>query len=148
MPATEQYQVDVFSIITLIACVLIVVFLVIAAIYFYDLMNFKPPTNGESSFLFWTSIIMAIIFFGIGIYALIRIFTHKSVIYEELQPKPKQVINNSQVPIRQQPQVINNSQVPIRQVSQIREYSDIPMSQQTNIELNQELMNLQDSYGA
>lgn len=88
MPATERYQADVFGIIVLIASVLIIVFLVIAAIYFFNLMSLKPPSKGESTFLFWTSIVMVIVFLGIGIFALIRIFNHKSVVYEEPKTVP------------------------------------------------------------
>ena len=83
MPATERYQADIFAIIVLIATALIIVFLVITAIYFANLMNLKPPSKGTSTFLFWTSIILAIIFIAIGIYAIIHIINHKSVVYEE-----------------------------------------------------------------
>lgn len=83
MPATERYQIDIFAIIILIVSVLIIIFLIISIIYFMNLMNLKPPTKNESTFLFWTAIILAIIFFGIAIYSLVRIFTHKSVIYDD-----------------------------------------------------------------
>ena len=83
MPATERYQVDVFAIVTLIVAVLIVVFLIIAAIYFSGLMNLKPPSSGEATFLFWTSIVLAVIFVGLAVWAVIQIITHKSIVYEE-----------------------------------------------------------------
>ena len=86
MPATERYQVDVFAIIVLIAMILILVFLIIAAIYFLNLMNLKPPSKGESTFLFWTAVILAVASLAIVVLAIIHIFTHKAVVYEE--PKP------------------------------------------------------------
>lgn len=86
MPATERYQVDWFAIIVLIATILIIVFLIIVAIYFYNLMNLKPPSRGESTFLFWTTVILAIIFLIIAIFALVHIFTYKSIVYEEPSP--------------------------------------------------------------
>ena len=86
MPVTESYQVDVFAIIVILATVLILVFLIIASIYFWNLIYLKPPSSGEASFLFWTSIILIIIFLIIGIYALIRIFTHRSLVYHERLP--------------------------------------------------------------
>ena len=82
MAMTESYQVDIFGIVVLIGSVLMLVFLIIAAVYFYNLMNFKPPTKGESTFLFWTSIVLAVIFFAMIIYALYHIFTHRAILIE------------------------------------------------------------------
>jgi len=89
MPATERYQVNLFGIIVLIASIIILVFLIIAAVYYMNLMNLKPPTQGEATFLFWTSIILGIIFLAIAIYSLWNILTYKSIIYEEEKPLPK-----------------------------------------------------------
>lgn len=157
MPVTESYQVDFFAIIVLVAVVLIIVFLIIAAIYFYNLVNFKTPTNGESNFLFWTSIILSVIFFAIGIYALIRIFTHKSLVYSEPSPtviptyiQAPQPIYAPQVysppPIYSSPQ-----QVPITIQSDIprsdlsTSYSGVPVTIQKRNALNQDIYNLQDA---
>ena len=81
-PANERYRVDIFAIIILIFIILIMVYLIVVAVYFYNLMNLRPPTQNESRFLFWTSIVLSIIFAFLGIYALIRILTHKSIVYE------------------------------------------------------------------
>lgn len=81
MPATERYQTDVFAIIVVIASVLVLVFLIVAAIYFNGLQNWTAiPGNGESTFLFWTAIVLGVIFLAIIIYGLYRIFTHRAVI--------------------------------------------------------------------
>jgi hypothetical protein len=84
MAVVERFQVDFFAITVLIVAVLIIVYLIIAAIYLLNLSaNNKPPNQGESTFLFWTTIILGIIFLAIAIYALIRIFTYTSLYYEE-----------------------------------------------------------------
>lgn len=165
MPTTERYQVDIFGIIVLIAAVLIVVFLIIAAIYFFNLMNLKPPSKGEATFLFWTTIVLALIFVGIAIYALIHIFTRKSIIYEE--PKQtiiteKQVITTASpsvpAPIKQQttaPIKQQTTAAPIKisnvpktsRVTETVSLSDIPISQSQRAALNQELINLADITG-
>jgi hypothetical protein len=86
MPATERYQTDVFAIIVVIASILVLVFLIVAAIYFNGIQNWTVvPSNGESVFLFWTSIVLGVIFLAIVIYGLYRIFTHRAVIC----PKPR-----------------------------------------------------------
>lgn len=94
MSTTEAYQVDIFSIFTLIGCILVTVFLIVIAIYSYDMMNFKPPTPGESAFIFWTALILAMIFLILSIYALIKIFTYKSITNNEQQIVTQQVVTN------------------------------------------------------
>lgn len=84
MAVVERFQIDFFAITVLIVAVLIIVYLIIAAIYLLNLSaNNKPPNQGESTFLFWTTIILGIIFLAVGIYAMIRIFTYTSLFYEE-----------------------------------------------------------------
>lgn len=153
MPVTERYQVDIFGIIVLITSVLMIVFLVITAIYFYHLMNLKPPTRGESTFLFWTSIVMAIIFAAIIIYALIHIFTHKSLVYQENRQVAK---TNVAPPIATPvapvvtaptapPVVISNVPQTTRVTNQSISYSDIPVTQSQRRVLNNELLSLGSS---
>lgn len=168
MPATERYQVDIFGIIILIAAVLILVFLVIVAIYFYDLMNLKPPTRGESTFLFWTSIVMAIIFAAIIIYAMIHIFTHKSIVYEEpnrsitrtvitppntlpvatptVTPVTPRVVTPVVTPVpTSSPVLISNIPQTTRVTNQSVSFSDIPVNVAQRNALNGELMSLGSS---
>jgi len=158
MPATERYQVDIFAIIVLISAVLIIVFLIIAAIYYFNLMSLKPPSKGESTFLFWTTIVLAIIFMGIAVYALIRIFTHKSVVYEEPKesvaaktPTPKMVTPPQEPPAMQQttaaPIKISNIPRTARPTNESVSLSDIPVTQSQLTNLNQELINLADITG-
>ena len=80
MATPERFQVDYFAIIVLIAAVLLIVFLIIAAIYFMNLMNLKPPSKSESTFLFWTSMVLLVILLAIIIYAFIRLFAGLPVI--------------------------------------------------------------------
>jgi hypothetical protein len=154
MPVTESYQVDFFAILVLIAAVLIIVFLIIAAIYFYNLINFKTPTSGESNFLFWTSIVLGIIFLALGIYALVRIFTYRALVYRE--PAPPVVSTAPTVYIPQQvyvppPPVYSPPQVPINLQPNIPQsdlstsYSSVPITIQSQRALNQDIMNLQNA---
>ena len=159
MPTTERYQVDVFGIIVLIAAVLIVVFLIIAAIYFFNLMNLKPPSKGEATFLFWTTIIMTLIFVAIAIYALIHIFTNKTPIYEETKQTittKKQVVSSSPPPIASAPSIQQTTAAPIKisnvpktskTTTETVSLSDIPITQTQRAALNQELINLVDIAG-
>lgn len=164
MPATERYQADVFGIIVLIASVLVVVFLVIAAIYFFNLMSLKPPSKGESTFLFWTSIVMVLVFVSIAIFALIRIFNHKSVVYEE----PKTVVTTKTETAPVAPPVARPVAPPIAPVAPVApapirlpsnipksaratnesvSVSDIPGTQTQNAFLEQKLLTIVDSEG-
>lgn len=154
MPATERYQIDFFAIIVLIAAVLIIVFLVISAIYFYNLMNLKPPSKGESTFLFWTAIILAVIFLALAIYALIHIFTHKAIVYEEPPVVAAPIVTPAPVPIvvpqttfqaLPQKQIVTTppvriSNVPRSDVS--TSFSDAPLTRPQRNSLNQELISI------
>lgn len=92
MPATQRYQVNVFAIIALIILVIVLVYLIIAAVYFFNLMNLKPPTQSESTFLFATAVILSLILFFITIYALWEIFAYSAFIYETPQPVVQYVV--------------------------------------------------------
>lgn len=166
MPVTERYQVDFFAILVLIASVLIIMFLIISAIYFYNFTNSKPPTNSESTFLFWTSIILGIIFLALAIYALIRIFTYTIPVYEEDKPLPVQVTPTPIPIMAPSPPVIiapaprppvpiaPRTQVAISQPTRIstvrttrptnlsQNVSDIPVTSNQRTALNQELISL------
>lgn len=118
----ESYQVDVFAIIALIGIILIIVFLVIAAVYFYNLMNLRPPTQAESTFLFWTSVVLIVIFVALGIYALIRIFAYRAVVYKSDTIRVRQVAPVVQVPVSQP---IQFTPVP-REITQPLIYNSVP----------------------
>lgn len=79
MPTYEENRADPFSITVLIAIVLIMVFLIISTIYFSNLMKFKPPSKSESTFLFWTALLLTIVTAAIAVLAIIHIFTHKHI---------------------------------------------------------------------
>ena len=79
MPTYEENKADPFSITVLIATVLIVVFLIISSIYFSNLMRLRPPSKSESTFLFWTSLLLTIVAAIIAILAIVHIFTHKHI---------------------------------------------------------------------
>jgi hypothetical protein len=163
MPATERYQVDFFAIVIMIVSVLALVFLIIAAIYFMNLMNLRPPSKTESTFLFWTSVILAVIFLGIIIYAFIRIFTYKSIVYEEdkpvipttpqitVQPLPQVVPPLMVQPVPPQPTppaIMVQPQTPIttRPSEFSQNFSDIPVTAGQSTALNQELIGIQSAF--
>lgn len=160
MPATERYQVDFFAIVILIVSVLVLAFLIITAIYFMSLMNLRPPNQTESTFLFWTAVILSVIFLGIIIYAFIRIFTYKSIVYEEDKPVPvittipqPNVIVPPQPtlmvqPVQPvQPTIMVQPQVPITRPADLSQtFSDVPVNEQQRTALNQQLINLQNAF--
>jgi len=82
MPVTQKYQVDIFAIIVLIVSVFIFVFLIISAVYFMNISNFNYPSQSEALFLFWTTIILCVIIFGIIIFAFYKIYSHKSIVFD------------------------------------------------------------------
>ena len=155
MPATERYQTDIFAIVVLIAAVLVVVFLVISAIYFFNLMSLKPPSKAESTFLFWTSIVLVLIFIGISIFAMIHIFTHKAVVYEE----PKVPVTTRQevvaaapvapapVQTTAAPVKINNIPKSARATNESVSASDIPVTQSQRSAIDQEIVSLNNVMG-
>ena len=159
MPASQRYQIDYFAIMVLVMVVLIIVFLCIAAVYFYDLMNLRSiPSTGISTFLFWTSIILAVVFLGLGMYALIRIFTYKSVVYTPppiYQPAPYipppptspqiQVIQRmpqqypNVMPMNAPQQIPNSGPTTpvVQSQSEILKINNIPPTSQSNIGISQ-----------
>lgn len=159
MAVTEHYQTDVFAIIMLIACALLVVFLIIVAIYFFNLMNLKPPTKGESTFLFWITVILVLIFIGLSIYSLIRIFTHKSAIpivnedkSKSLKPTSKTLpMSVSQNPYLQEttpaPIKINNIPKTSRATTESDSFSDVPFTQKQRTIADEGLVSIVDITG-
>lgn len=155
MPTTERYQVDILAVVVLIASVLLLVFLAICAIYFNGLQNSSPPSAGESTFLFWTAIVMIVIFTAIGIYALIHLFTHKAVVYEPTKataaevtkppvtvvaaaPKPA-AIQVAPAPIKLPPAAIGAQTYRTTPLS--TSLSDIPLPPTQESKLQEELLN-------
>ena len=101
---TEKYQINIFAIFMMLAIVLVIAFLIASAIAFYNLTLLKIPSIGESTFLYWSSIVLAVIFLALLIYAMVEIFTHKAVFCEE----EVGAVVQTQVPVNLQP-----SQVPV-----------------------------------
>lgn len=149
MPVTERYQVDVFAIIVLIASILIVVFLIVASVYYVNLMNLKPPTQGEATFLFWTTIVLAIIFLFIAIYAIYRIFTYKVTIYEPepvVTPVAPVIIPAPVITVQPQP-VISTVPVTTLPTDLSTSFSSVPVTQEQRVALNQQLLTLGNVVG-
>lgn len=161
MPAVQRYQVDVFAIIMLIAAVLIMVFLIIVAIYFFNLMNLNPPSRTESTFLFWTTVVLAIIFLGIIIYALYHIFTYTVTFCEEPRfippvtpipvtvtaPTPPPVVITRPLPPQE---IVTQSPAPILYTSPSNfstSFSDTPVPLSQRVALNQEVLSIGDAIG-
>lgn len=156
MPTEEHYQPDIFAIIVLISAVLIIVFLLIAAVYFFNLMNLKPPSKSESTFLFWTTIILALIFIAIAVYSLIQIFTYKS----PQQTVTQQVTKKSTVantPVSTPPPIQQTTSTPIKLPPNIPKttratnlsssFSDVPIPEVQLDSLKQQLVSLGDITG-
>lgn len=68
---------DVFAILCLISNTMVVVFLLIAAITFYNLTIFNIPSTGQSTFMFATAIVLAFICLVLGLYAVWKIFSYR-----------------------------------------------------------------------
>lgn len=149
MPVTERYQVDWFAIIVLIAMVLLLIFIVIIAIYFFNLMNLKPPSRSESTFLFWTSIVLGVIFLIITIFAMYRIFTHKVIVYEEPRVAPAvrtTTIATAPVVTAPPPTQIRIAPAVTAPPSDVSlSFSDVPVTRTQRTALNQELISLGES---
>ena len=154
MPIVERHQVDIFAIVVLVASALIFVFLIVAAIYYMNMMNLKPPNKTESAFLFWISVLLAVLFAGVTIYALIHLFTHKVPVYEET-PDKTTVAPFKSVPIKTVPvqtTVVSTAPAPVKisnlpRVSQPSDvsvsFSDLPVTSSQRQILTQELINIQ-----
>ena len=147
MPVSERYQVDIFAVVVLIFTIILLIFLVVTAIYFMNLMNSKPPTISESTFLFGTSIVLTLIFLGIAIYALIRLFTYTVIVCDEPRRLPL-VVQPVAPTITVQP--VAQPPVPLAGVPAItvlpsnvsQNVSDVPLTQPQQVALGQELTNI------
>jgi type II secretory pathway component PulC len=47
-----------------------------------NISNFNYPSQSEALFLFWTTIILCVIIFGIIIFAFYKIYSHKSIVFD------------------------------------------------------------------
>ncbi len=83
MPTTEKHQVHIFGIIVLIVSVLVLVFLIISAIYFSNMLkgSVGVPNESEVTFLLWTSVVLSIILGILVFISLFNIFRHRSIVY-------------------------------------------------------------------
>lgn len=111
-------RVDTFSIITLIAATAIIIFLIIAAVYFNNEMNFQVSSQGQATFLFWTSLVLIIVIVALCLYSIYRIFTYRPTVY--IKEKPLQTVVDSTpitkitrrvptAPVRQDPPILVSS---------------------------------------
>ena len=117
-----------------------------------NLMNLKPPSKGESTFLFWTAILMAVVVGIVVVLAIIRIFTHKSVVYEE-PPKVIAKPTTAVIPVVTTtaplaPAPVRISNIPgfsndVRPTNLSTSFSDVPITYQQRSTLEQELVSLQ-----
>ena len=141
MPVTERYQVNIYAIIVLIATVLLMIFIVIAIVYFFNLMNLKPPSQTEASFLFWTGLVLSLISLAIVIYSIVVIFTHKSYVYENDEKKPS-IQQGKQIP-SQEPVKISTTAVQKSDLS--TSFSDVPAPAKTKQALTSQLIDIESA---
>lgn len=88
-------EVDYFAVVTLLAIVLLLVFLVVTVIYFNSTANLTPPTRAESTFLFWTGIVMIVLLTVLAVYAMIRIFYYPLLIMTpDINPNDRVVMGS------------------------------------------------------
>lgn len=66
---------DIFSVVAMVGGALLLVFLVVAAIYFYSTMNNQFPVTTQSTAMFWLSILWMAAVLGFVIWAFVRLFT-------------------------------------------------------------------------
>lgn len=133
-PPKETNTVNVFAIIVLIAAIAVAIFLIICSIYFYNLINLKPPSKSTSTFLFWTAVIMALIFIAIVVYSLVKIFTHKAtLIYNIKTLTPTTTKSTVKVETKPLTQPIQITTSPSNLSTTL---SDIPLTQTDKIQLD------------
>jgi len=63
----------IFIVVVMVTIILGLIYLVVTAIYTFNLYELKVPTTGESIFMFWVAIILMIIFISILIWAIIKL---------------------------------------------------------------------------
>lgn len=136
MPLVERYQIDYFAVFVLVVTVLILIFLIIVAIYFMNQMRLSSPNQHESTLLFWAAIILGILFIGILIFALIRLFTHRVAVYEE---DKKIVAVTTPAVVRQVPTVIA---APMPMISQPIPTVVAPIVTQSRVRSSQGIVSL------
>jgi hypothetical protein len=88
MSVNQRSEVDYFAILTLLATVLVTIFLIVAALYFSSVIDLKPPSRSESTFLLWTDVVLIIILIALMIYAMFRIFSRPKVVEVSTLPPP------------------------------------------------------------
>ena len=81
MPVIERYQIDYFAILVLIVAILTLIYVVVTAIYFWNLMNSRTVSTTHATALFWSAVVIGILYVIIGIWAIIRIFTNTVPVY-------------------------------------------------------------------
>ena len=96
------WTLDVFTVVVLIAIIFLLVYLIIIAIYAGNLSRGIVPSLATSSFLFWTTIVLAVVTLIIAIWALIRLFTYtvpvvETVVAPVAAPVPQNVVTTKQV---------------------------------------------------
>lgn len=110
---------DVFAILCLISNTMVVIFLIIAAVYFYNLSHFNIPSSGTSIFLFGTALLLAFICLILGLYAVWKIFSYRPLTVVETA-----AINTNNSPVQQ---TISNSVVTTPNVRVADIYTQSPI---------------------
>ena len=111
MNVVESYQLDMFSVIVLIAVVILMVFFIVASVYFFNNWTNQVIASGESSGLFWTSLVILVLLLGLGIYATIRIFTYKTLVVKEEIVPPVIIPSRQYYPVQPVQSVQPNQQI-------------------------------------
>lgn len=83
MEINRTYGINWFAVVIFITMILIFIFLILIGMYFFNLIELRPPNRSESIFLFWLTVIIGVIVLVITIISLIKIFTHQEPFYEE-----------------------------------------------------------------
>ena len=87
MPATERFPVNYVAIALIILSIITLIYLVVVVIYFWNMVNLRPPSRTESTFLFWFGIILGIVFLLAIIFSMVIILTHVSYVTPEITPE-------------------------------------------------------------
>jgi len=81
--ATGERQANIFAIVVLIVLALVITFLIIATIFFYNVYARGIANQTQATFLFATAIVLAAILVGICIYAIVKIVRHRSIVVSD-----------------------------------------------------------------